>query len=207
MHCISIIGPNFTEFAAIFPLHTESDMAFLRTLGSVLVLLLYLLHQAKCELYHITPEEATDDCSSCITLSQLAANAPIIGSNLTLVFLPGSHNLTTNLSISDISYLSMEASNDSTAQITCELTTSFSLENVQYLQIRDLDFFGCGSNLIKNVAEFVLQDVVFEGHRESGTALQLVATAATLINSAFISNMNGMLRGIYTPVISGQGVQ
>ena len=168
-------------------------MAFLHTFG---LLLFCLLSQARCGIYHITPEElkVADDCSSCITLSQLAASTPFVSSNTTLIFLPGSHNLTQNLTFSNIDYISIAASNF-TAQITCELSTHFAIENVQYAAINDLEFFGCGSSYIRNVAELVLQDVLFDGHEESSTALQLIETSATLIATTFLSNTRGTLTG------------
>ena len=169
-------------------------MEFLHTFA---FLLFCLLSQARCEVYHITPEEleVADDCnSSCITLSQLAASTPFISSNITLIFLPGSHNLTQNLTFSNIDYVSIAASNF-TAQITCKLSTRFAIENVQYAGISDLEFFGCGSSFIRNVAEFVLQDVLFDGHEESSTALQLIETSATLIATTFLSNTRGTLIG------------
>ena len=168
-------------------------MAVLYIFGSVLVLLLSLPYQATSEIHRIAPDEATDNCSACVTLSQLAANAAFL-SNTTLIFLPGSHSLSATLNITDIDRVSIITSN-STVEITCELSTGFSIENVQYTLINNLEFIGCGSNYIKNVTEFILQDVVFEGKGESGTALELIETTATITNSMFISNTHGMFRG------------
>ena len=168
-------------------------MAVLYIFGSVLVLLLSLPYQATSEIHRIAPDEATDNCSACVTLSQLAANAAFL-SNTTLIFLPGSHSLSATLNITDIDRVSIITSN-STVEITCELSTGFSIENVQYTLINNLEFIGCGSNYIKNVTEFILQDVVFEGKGESGTVLELIETTATITNSMFISNTHGMFRG------------
>ena len=140
-------------------------MAVLYIFGSVLVLFLSLPYQATSEIHRIAPDEATDNCSACVTLSQLAANAAFL-SNTTLIFLPGSHSLSATLNITDIDRVSIITSN-STVEITCELSTGFSIENVQYTLINNLEFVGCGSNYIKNVTEFILQDVVFEGKGES----------------------------------------
>ena len=168
-------------------------MAILYIFGSVLVRLLSLPYQATSESHRIAPDEATDSCSPCVTLSQLAANAAFL-SNTTLIFLPGSHSLSATLNITDIDRVSIITSN-STVEITCELSTGFSIENVQYTLINNLEFIGCGSNYIKNVTEFILQDVVFEGKGESGAALELIETTATITNSMFISNTHGMFRG------------
>ena len=179
----------FCFFVGISP-PIPNSMAFLR------ILLFCLLSQAKYEIYYITPDEleVADNCnSSCITLSRLATSTPFISSNnITLIFLPGSHNLTENLTFSNIDYILIAASNF-TAQITCELSTHLAIENVQYTGISDIEFFGCGSNFIRNVAEFVLQDVLFDGHEESSTALQLIETTATLIATTFLSNIRGTL--------------
>ena len=185
----------FCFFVGISP-PIPNTMAFLRIILFEL-LLFCLLSQTKCEIYRITPEEleVADNCnSSCITLSQLTASTPFVSSNITLIFLPGSHNLTENLTFSNIDYISIAASNF-TAEITCELSTHLAIENVLYARISDLEFFGCGSNFIRNVAEFVLQDVLFDGHEESSTALQLIETSATLIATTFLSNTRGTLTG------------
>ena len=169
-------------------------MAFFCTFGSALILLLCFQNRATSEVYHITPNGVTDDCSTCLALSQFAANSSFLKSNITLILQPGIHNLTVDLNISDKDYVSMVASN-STAQIMCEFSTGFSLQNVQYIRITNLEFTGCGKNLIENVMEFVLQDVIFEGQAQSETALKLIETTATLTNSTFKSNEYGTLRG------------
>ena len=169
-------------------------MAFFCTIGSVLILLFCFQNRAISEVYHITPNGVTDDCSTCLALSQFAANSSFLKSNITLILQPGIHNLTVDLNISDTDYVSMVASN-STAQITCEFSTGFSLQNVQYIGITNLEFTGCGKNLIENVMEFVLQDVIFEGQAQSETALKLIETTATLTNNTFKSNEYGTLRG------------
>ena len=144
------------------------------------------------EEYRITPE-VTDHCTTCFTLSQFAANSSHLKSNAQLMFLPGFHNLTTNLHFLSLDSVSMTVHN-STAQITCETSSHFLFEQVQYVNISNLEFTGCGRNQVQNVEHFVLQDAIFDGQEDSGTALELIETSALILNSTFKHNENGSLR-------------
>ena len=160
-----------------------------------LLYFLCCLNQAEGEVYHIRPE-STNDCSSCLTLSQFAANSSSLlaaAGNATLILHPGQHSLFTTLHISDVGFLSISPFNQ-TAQVSCDSLSGFLFTRIQYVQISNVEFAGCGQNKIQRVEEFVLSGAVFQGQNDSGTALEFIDTVAQIINSSFKSNRNGTLR-------------
>ena len=154
------------------------------------------LNQAASEVYYITIT-STDLCTvqPCRTLSQFAANSShYLHSNTTLVFLPGTHFLSTvNLTLSNVDNFVMK-SEKSTAQIKCTSNSHIRFSQSQYIHITSLEFIGCGGNQVKNVEEFVVQDTMFKGQENSGTALELIETTAQIVNSTFVSNRKGSYR-------------
>ena len=156
----------------------------------ILSLILCSLNQAASEVYYITTD-STNLCivQSCLTLSQFAANSSdYLCPNTTLVFLPGTHHLSSvTLSLSNVDNFVMK-SKISTAQIHCTNSApSMHFDQLQYIHITNLEFIGCGGNHVKHVSEFVLQDTKFEGQVNSGTALELIETTALIVNSTFVS--------------------
>ena len=85
-------------------------------------------------------------------------------------------------------------SEKSTAQIKCTSNSHIRFSQSQYIHITSLEFIGCGGNQVKNVEEFVVQDTMFKGQENSGTALELIETTAQIINSTFVSNRKGSYR-------------
>ena len=85
-------------------------------------------------------------------------------------------------------------SENSTAQIKCTNDSCMHFSQSQYIHITNLEFIGCGGNLVEEVEEFMVQNAKFEGQENSGTALELVETTAQIVNSTFVSNRNGSHR-------------
>ena len=164
-----------------------------------LVFILCSLTQAAGDVYYITPNEHADSCTeSCLTLSQFAANSSdVLYSNATLalVFLPGTHYLNTaNLTLSNVEYIAMESESIS-AQIVCSYDHNIHFSLSQLIHISNLEFIGCGGFQVKSVEEFVVQDTIFRGRDNSGTALELIdITAVQIIDSTFSSNQLGSYR-------------
>ena len=75
---------------------------------------------------------------------------------------------------------------EATAQIKCTSNSHIQFSQSQYILITDLEFIGCGGNKVENVDEFVVQDAMFKGQENSGTALELTAVTAQIINSTFL---------------------
>ena len=78
-----------------------------------------------------------------------------------------------------------------TAQIECIDNSSIIFSHSQYSHVSSLEFIGCGCNQVKNVDKFVLQDIRFKGHKDSGTSLEIIDTAAQIINCTFTSYRRG----------------
>ena len=85
-------------------------------------------------------------------------------------------------------------SENSTAQIKCINDSSMHFNQSQHIHISNLEFIGCGGNLVEHVQEFVVQDTTYEGQQNSGTALELINTTAQIINGTFINNRKGSYR-------------
>ena len=67
----------------------------------------------------------------------------------------------------------MMKSENSTAQIKCANDSHIYFSQSQCIHITNLEFIGCGGNLVKQVEKFVVKDTKFEGQKNSGTALEL----------------------------------
>ena len=160
-----------------------------------LVHVLCSLNQATSQtVYHITAN-LTDLCTvqPCLTLSQFAANtSQYLHSNTTLVFLPGTHYLSkVNLTLSNVVNVAMKAEN-SLPQINCTTNESYiNFSDLQCMHISNLEFIGCGGNLVKHVEKFVVENTIFKGQENSGTALILIETNTQIINCSFVSNRKG----------------
>ena len=76
-------------------------------------------------------------------------------------------------------------SENSTAQIKCTSYSHIQFSQSQRVHITNLDFIGCGGNLVEEVEEFVVRDSKFEGQQSSGIALELIETIAQIVNSTF----------------------
>jgi predicted outer membrane repeat protein len=141
------------------------------------------------------PDAAEFHDGSHLTLSEFAANSSnYLHSNTTLVFLSGTHNLSTvNLSLSNVNSFIMK-SNNSTAQIKCTSSSRIHFNQSQYIHIANLEFIGCGGNQIVFVEEFVILDASFKGQKNSETALEITETTAKIIDSTFAYNTKGSYR-------------
>ena len=76
-------------------------------------------------------------------------------------------------------------------QIRCTSNSNIQFSRLQYTLISNLEFIGCGGNRIENVDELVVEDAIFKGQENSGTALDLTAVAAQIVNCTFLSNRKG----------------
>ena len=141
------------------------------------------------EVYHIVTS-SSDLCpvQPCLTLSQFAANysntsnhSDNLNSNTTtLKFQPGNHTLQVKLKLSNVSSLFMLS--NSSATVTCKLSTHIYLWYISHVRIENLQFIGCGNNSVKSVGHFVLKDTTFKGDDISGAAL-IVGTTCLLYTS------------------------
>ena len=94
-------------------------------------------------------------------------------------------------------------SKNATAQIQCTNHSHFLLNSSQYVHISNVEFVGCGGNQVENVNKLVLRDATFIGNKEAETALELIDTAAEIVNCTFTFNGNGDLRCVQRDLILG----
>ena len=182
-----------------------------------LFLVLGYLDLIECEvMYYITPSPS-DPCleKPCLTLSQFATNtSKYLDSNTTMIFLPGNHNLDTNLTVAKVESFMILSNSTSMVyaiftfdtKITCKQSTMFKFNSVSHLHISGIEFIRCGGNRIESVGNFALQNSGFYGQRANRTALELVESTATIVSCFFISNSNhvGSIRS-FTAIANNVG--
>ena len=150
------------------------------------------------ELLYITTASVDLCTSPCLTLSQFAIryaslSSYYLNSNITLIFLPGRHYLTVDLTISNLDNFSVNSEN-LTTQILCMDYSNILFLYSQHVEIANLEFIGCGGNQVINVKEFVVQDTIFRGQNNSETSLELIRTTGKIFNTTFVSNNKGKCR-------------
>ncbi|MCG8624462.1 MAG: hypothetical protein MJE68_21025, partial [Proteobacteria bacterium] len=126
-------------------------------------------------------------------LSQLATNTSYFDDISTnLVFLKGNHTLDSNFVIANVSKFVLR-SESSTLQtrIICYQNASFSFASMYSLLVEGLVFTGCGNNMIMSVNRLVIDNSSFIGLNGTGTALKIIKTNASIVNSYFSANMLG----------------
>ena len=163
-----------------------------------LAFLLCSLNEAIGAVYYIATTSTDPGCRSpCLTLSQFQSNlGSYLSTNTELIFLAGTHQLSTSLTITNVHNFSMifqSSSSSATARITCLNYKSINFRNSQHLYIIGIEFIGCGStsNQVEYIGNFVLRDSKFQGQGSSGTALELTRTMAQIFNCRFLSNRQG----------------
>ena len=82
-------------------------------------------------------------------------------------------------------------SENSTAQIKCTSDSSMHFYQSQSIHITNLEFIGCGGNIVRQVEEFIVEDTMFKGQENSLTGLQLIKTTAQIVGSTIVSHRNG----------------
>ena len=151
------------------------------------------------EIY-VKPSSSTPcPVKTCLTLSLLSTKSVLnsLKQNTTLLFLPGDYTLESKISITNVSEFSMISlsSGSSNVSIFCHKDVSFKFEGINRLSIRGFKFFGCGSNKAKLVKNFSLENTSFVGENKSETALEFDKTKVCIIDSSFMHNTVGSLRG------------
>ena len=156
----------------------------------------------------VTPTlPANTSCSSCphnathcATLSEYAQEAELyFTSNTTIVFLPGDHTLSMNITAANISSLTMrgESSSGYVARVVCNGSVGFSFTSMVDFKIHSLTFTSCGRSfdnskfkatlLLQSIENAELVNCSF--HDNVGTALIVYDTNITLAeNSEFTHN-------------------
>ena len=155
---------------------------------TIFTLIVFSLYQATTgEVYSIKATSA-DLCDvPCLTLSQFIANTKINHSDITMIFLPGTHYLDVDFSPTYLRNLTMTSNSTDVARIVCIGRSHMTFRRFQNVDIANLEFIGCARNHIQDIERFELLNTIF---KHGGTALELIDTMdARILNSTFISNL------------------
>ena len=117
-----------------------------------MLLLILVPSCISAEHYHIVPNDSTSQCQNysagtCFTLPEFASNISHLdlSNHLTLSFLPGEHLLTERLTIDGPQNITLTGQNSSNSIIKCQGTSGFQFGDIQSLNIKYLEFTGCGN--------------------------------------------------------------
>ena len=163
---------------------------------------LLCLNFSQGEIVYISPSPSSYvniRSKLCFSLDELATNTSWLESDTTLIFLPGTHTLSIELSIINVSSLSLLKLVESTSLleksslksvVTCQLNASFYFYNVIYISISGLELVGCRLHAVL-IKQLLIKSVTFQGKNDSGTALEIITTNASILNSTFTYNRIG----------------
>ena len=112
----------------------------------MLIILLPLLHITTCTIYNVTPDDTT--CHRCHNLQHYLLNATkYFISNTQLLFLPGLHQLHTNLIIQNVHNISLIGSttNGTTPDtvIQCDSSVGIIMNNITLLMMKNMVIKNC----------------------------------------------------------------
>ncbi len=165
--------------------------------GILFVLTLSMPMSGAATTLYVKPTQDTR-CpgNPCLTLSEYAQNARhYFTSNSTFDFLPGNHSLNTDITIVNVSGISLLGERNDTQQIstwiTCTEPAFFNVTLVQGFKIAALSFRSCGRgtmNLravyLNNVHRFAIEQSSFE--QSIGSSLLISSGSGTMYNVSFI---------------------
>ena len=162
---------------------------------TIILMLLLAPSVSTDRVYYVTPS-ADDPCSSvglhsqCITLSQFATKPnDYLESNTTLILLPGTHILNSVLNVSNIdSFILTSQFQTNATLIDCNGVGRFEFKLISYVRITALEFIGCGGNRVLLLEQLIIEDSLFQGRKNGGTAIELLYTNADIQGTAFINN-------------------
>ena len=168
-------------------------MAYVASLF-LLTLLLCSLNQATSYVYHIRTNSTGSCAAHCLTLTEYATNfSHYLHSNTTLVFLPGTHDLKVNLSVSNVVSFTM-TSGTVTALVVCRNYSHIHFSHSYFFSLSNVEFIGCGDNQVQHVEKFEIKNTKFCGPHISGTVLEITETTTQIMNSTFKFNRNGKFK-------------
>ena len=138
----------------VMPLHSVSMVIF-----HLLTLLYILCHAVSGEVYYIKPS-ANSPCISehCLTLSHFADNSSrFINADTTVILLSGSHNLESELLISNVSKIRMYSLSSNMTIINCDKHARVSFVAVDHVYISGLKYNKCRGHYVRSVHIFSLK--------------------------------------------------
>ena len=164
---------------------------------SLLLCLLVYADFTYSKVHYIRPSLNTtcpQDASSCLTLSQFAANSSHNETDISLLFLGGNHTLDQELLLAhayghNFSMSKYENDNE-TALVECiSQLGRFNISEATSVSIKGLHFIGCGSNRVSQVTWLTIADSVFQDVEDNNTVLELNGVdIANIKRSQFLYN-------------------
>ena len=127
------------------------------------------------EVYIIPSHNLTCPQHSCSTLSDLAIRSNLTSNVINYVifyFIPGNHILDHELIVSDANNISIGTRAGGNAIIRCTNQGRFMISSTTTVSMWGIHVYGCGGNIVTQVANFLVQDTFFHG-LEARTALTL----------------------------------
>ena len=131
--------------------------------------------------------------SSCLTLSQFVANSSHNETDTTLLFLPGNHTLSQELTLTDRHNFSMTKyaqDNEQTVFVECANHMGrFDISVVTSVSINGLHFVGCGNNSVSQAMQLTIEDVIFQSVKDKSMVLVINdVDNANVVRSSFMHN-------------------
>ena len=131
--------------------------------------------------------------TSCLTLSQFAANFSQSETDISLLFLQGNHTLDQKLFLTHGHNFSMTKYAQDDEKVFVECTSHlgrFHISEATFVSIKDLHFKGCGSNRVSQVTWLTIEDSFFQDVQDSnGKVLELNEVySAKLERTCFLNN-------------------
>ena len=170
-------------------------------LDSLLLIFFYNVfgYSVSSNIYYITPSH-NESCIAepCVTISQFVANHSL-SSTTTLIFLSGNHKLDVDLWFIDVAEVKLQTdfkSNDSETELDCVDSVYLDFQSIEYILLKGLKLIGCFAQ-IYHVHHVLIEESVFIGKENSGTAVELSDSAATIVSSSFHFNRAGGLHRTY----------
>ena len=159
------------------------------------ILLLLCFGFVTREEHYIVPSQSHPCCAEhCLTLSQFVGGSANHSKydNTTLIFVPGSYTLESDLSIEDVYTFSMYAdASSSKTRITCSPDTRFEFRNINFVSINGLHFVECSGNQVVSTGQIHFMNCTFSNDAEVyGTTLMIVESIAYLDRVAFLSTID-----------------
>ena len=131
------------------------------------------VHYITSSLDNPCPQNA----SSCLTLSQFAANSSYDETDISLYFLKGDHSLDRQLFLvhgHNFSMSKYELDEKETGSIKCTSQLGrFNISEVTYVSIKGLHFIGCSSNRVSQVKQLTIADSIFKDVEDNSTVMEL----------------------------------
>ena len=154
---------------------------------SLLLCLLVYADFTYSKVHYIRPSldsPCPQNASSCLTLSQFAANSSHNETDISLLFLPGNHTLSRELLLAHGHNFSMSKYEKDNERVFVQCISQlgrFNISEATSVSIKCLHFIGCGSNRVSQVIRLTIADSIFQDVEDNSTVLEL--------NRVYIANI------------------